>query len=214
MVDLLDEVREELKDERALNFIKKHGKFILGLMVACIIGASLKIWWDDYKENVAHKAGGDFITAILKMRAYKPDEAVKKFESLFSTDSTNYAAFAGLNVASYADFKKDYAKSSVVYNSISENSDFDQSVRDMAKFLAIKSKVSSNYDNQKLASELEQYISENGIYKFSALELLGSIYLDMGDKDKAKQTFEIALTDAQIPESIRNRVTTLVVLTN
>ncbi len=214
MVDILDEVREELKDERALNFIKQHGKFILTLMVACIIGASLKIWWNDYQENKAHKAGGDFITAILKMRAYKPDEAVKKFESLFSNDSTNYAAFAGLNVASYSDFKKDYAKSSVIYNSVSENNDFDKSVRDLARFLAIKSKISSNGDKQELASELEKYISENGIYKYSSLEILGSIYLDLGNKAKAKEIFNTALTDAQTPDSIRNRISTLIVLTN
>jgi hypothetical protein len=214
MVDLLDEVREELKDERALDFIKKNGSFILILMVVCIIGASLKLWWNDYQENRYHKAGGEFISGILKMRAYKPDDAVKKFEDLFTNDNTNYAALAGLNVGSYADFKKDFTKSSTVFKTVSDNSSFDHSFKDMAKFLQIKSALSNNGDKQELAAELEKYVKDGGIYKYSALELLGTVYLNLGEKGKAKETFNIVITDAGVPDSLRNRVSTLLVLTN
>ncbi len=211
MVDLLDEVRDELKDEKALNFIKQNGKFILILMVVTIFGAALKLWWMDYQENKSFHAGGEYMSAIMKMRAYKPDEAVKKFEELFTSNNTNYAALAGLNAGSYADFKKDYEKSYSIYKNVSENSNYDKSLRDLSKYLELKAALAKN-DNDSIAG-FESYVKD-GIYKFSALELLGTYYLQNGDKAKAKEAFSVILTDPESPQTLKKRVGTLMVMTN
>lgn len=211
MVDLLDEVRDELKDERALQFIKQNGTFILILMVVSIFGVALKLWWNDYQENKAYQAGGEYMSAIMKMRAYKPDEASKKFEDLFATNNTNYGALAGLNAGSYAEFKKDFEKSYMIYKNISENSSYDKSLRDLSKYLELKAALAKNKEN--VATELENY-SKEGIYKFSALELLGTYYLQNGNKEKAKEAFNTIITDPETPPTLRKRVSTLLVMTN
>ncbi len=211
MVDLLDEVRDELKDERALQFIKQHGTFILVLMVVSIFGAALKLWWNDYQENKAYHAGGEYMSAIMKMRAYKPEEAVKKFEELFTTNNTNYGALAGLNAGSYSDFKKDYDKSYMIYKNVSENSSYDKSLRDLSKYLELKTALSTN--KEEAIAGFEKYTQE-GIYKFSALELLGTYYLQQGNKEKAKEAFNTILTDPESPTSLKKRVGTLLVMTN
>lgn len=209
MVDLLDEVREELKDERVLNYIKKRGPFILTLMVVFIIGATLKLWWTQYNENKAYEAGGGYITALIKMRAYNPDGAVKKFEEVYESGSTNYAALAGLNVGSYYEYKKDYNKSSGIFEAISDASAYDRSLQDISQLYYLKASISKGDNKKDIINKLEKYLSNSGIYKYSAQELLAFTLLENGEKDKALEQYSILATDSDTPYTIRERANTM-----
>jgi len=213
MVDLLDEVKEDLKEEQLKEYIKKRGPFILGLMTIFIIGAILKLWWLDYQSNKSYKDGSEYLTATYKMRSYSPEKAIQKFESLFNNGSTNYAAMAGIHVGSYYEYKKDYDKASTSFEDV-VNGGYDKSFEDLAKFHSLKLASDNTDDLEAAISSMEDYINNDGIYKYSAQDILVALYIKSGNLQKAKDTINLIVTDINAPASIRERASSMATLTN
>ena len=73
MVDLLDEVRADLKEEQTVGLLKKYGTFTVVIMGFILFAMTGNLWWKSYQESKIHREGGDFLVSALKMRANKLD---------------------------------------------------------------------------------------------------------------------------------------------
>jgi len=211
MVDLLDEVKEDIKHEQTLNLVKKYFPFALGLMAALIIGVSINLWWNSYKLNKAHKYGGEYIKAIIELRNNKLDNAQVSFSRLADDKSTNYSALAAINAASIASMSKDYQKAIQLYDMVVNNSSFGQVFRDYCEFQAVSLKyVSGQVDYKTTISELQTLRKNNNIFKYSILELIGNLALENNDNQQAMEAFGLITLDPDATSTIKSRVQSLI----
>lgn len=206
MVDLLDEVRDDLKDEQVFYLIKKYSSFVFTLMAAVIIGVALKLWWLSYNENKSYKEGGDFVTALMKIQSRNTADGIKLFQQLATSGSTNYAALAELHVAAYNLHNNDVEKALTEYGTVSGNSSYADALRQYSLIMQIKGELNkSKADKAKLRDQLDSYLKRDGIFKYTAMELLAMLYIEMGDNVKARAQL-IAIKDApEAPVNMKDR---------
>lgn len=211
-MDFLDEVKQELSEENLHKLIKKYSPLVFGMMIAIIIGIVGGLWWKSYKEEKVFQDGGQYVAAITKMKAYKPDDAVAAFEAI-ANNNTAYGMFSALNVASFKHYKKDYNDAQKWYSEVESNSSYDRNFRDLAALMKIKSMSDNEANTENTAKLLEDYIDSDSAFKYSALEFLASIYINKGEFDKASEKLNLLLTDTATPPSIKERAEHLKVLT-
>lgn len=209
MVDLLDEIQEDLKEEKVLAAIKKYGKLVVIFVMALIIGTAIKLWWNNYKENQAYKEGAQFMTAMKKAQANNIDVAIKEFEELADKGNTNYAALAKLHLGAYYLSVNNLEKAKSFYTSVAEGKNAKE-LRDYAELMKVKILLSQDGSNHNQAkSELKNYIAANSVFKYSASELLAAIEMNLKDLESANKLIKDNENAADAPESIRERAAQL-----
>ena len=210
MVDLLEEVQEDFQNERTLGFVKTYGRKIILLMCAVIICLTLKTWWEDYKINMIHKEGGQFITAVMKMRANKLEESVADFEILTKNGTSIYSSLAGMNIAAYKEFQRDFKLAEESYSHLANKNSISPILKQYAELMHIKTQLSdSTQDKIKLLERLKKMQSKHNPFNASVVELIGALNLDLNNITDAQAAFSELLEDKHTPHSIRIRITSL-----
>lgn len=206
MVDLLDEVRDDLKDEQVFRLIKKYSSFVFTLMAAIIIGVALKLWWLSYNENKSYKEGGDFITALMKVQSRNTTDGIKMFDELANSGSTNYAALAGLHVAAYNLHNQQSDKAIARYGALYDNSKYADILRQYSLLMQIKGELNkAGADKVKLRDQLNAYLKKDAVFKYTATELLAMLYIDAGEDDKARAELVVIKDATEAPVTMRER---------
>jgi hypothetical protein len=205
MVDLLDEIRDDLKDEKVLNSIKKYSGYVFALLAVIITSVALKMWWLSYKENQAYQEGAEFIVALKKVHAAKVDEAVVDFEKLANHGHTSYAALAKLHLASYYLQKKDTPKAEKFYSELNSRSTA-KVFKDYAELMQAKMVLSATQPEYgKVQKNLKTYIDGKPIFKYSALEMLAIAQFRLNEKSEAIKILNLLSGDLDTPETIKSR---------
>lgn len=206
MSDLINEIKEDIKQEQLYNFLKKHTKTIIICVVVFIVALSASLWYKDYQLSKVHKEGSEYLTAINKMRAENVNEAIAQMESMRSGD-TNYAALASLNVASYSVYNKDFSKAMQLFEEVSGNSSYSPYLRDLAKLSSIQVGYEAKiHDDSATIKALESYVADKQTFKYTAQEMLVGLYLKNNQMDKAKIIIDALTTDLSVPASISHRL--------
>jgi hypothetical protein len=205
MSDIINEIKEAINQERMETFFKKYLPYLVGGAIIFITTFGAGLWYKHYTTNKIYKDGGEYISAINKIRAQNLDEGLKKFEDISKHDS-NYAALANFNLASYAIFNKDPAKGSQILSEIANNSSYNTTLRHMAEMLKVQVDLDAKIITNKEAMEtLEAYIKKDTEFKFSAQETLAVIYLNEHLTEKALTLLNELTSDPKVPSGISMR---------
>lgn len=211
MVDLLDEVQDDLKQEQTIGLIKKYGTYTIFFMAVILLVTTGNLWWKNFQESRIHKEGGEFLISSLKLRANKLEDAMKEFKVLAHDGQTAYAVLANINAASFEQAKKEYEQAASSYKGVMEHSNTPKLLSEYAELMYLKAKLSSdNANKQELLKQLQAFAKDKQTFKFSALELLAALQIELGLKTEAKQTTDLLLTDQHVPGSIKMRTEQLV----
>lgn len=205
MVDLLDEIKDDIKDEKVFYLIKKYSNLVFSLMAVLILGIALKMWWVSYEENKIHQEGSEFMMAFKKMQANDVENAVKGFETLGREGSSNYAALAKLFLSAHFVSKNDTAKAAALYEELA-NSNKGKAIKDFAFISGMNFALDDQQpDFGQLISKLENYIKKGGIFKYSAEELLAITQAAKKDLKDAGRTIEKIESAEDAPATIKLR---------
>lgn len=205
MSDLLDEVKQELKEEKFIKLGKTLAPYVLSVMVAIIIGVSAKLWWVDYRNDKIYDAGADYQMAVLKMRAKNVDDAELRFKSIIENNGTIYTPLSQLTLAAFQDFKGHHDDATIIYKATMEKSGKDVIFYDLAKYLQLKAEASIKLD-ENVKAGLNKYVEDDAVFSSSANDLIvGSEFASL-DKETVKHRINALLTDTATPASIRERI--------
>lgn len=205
-MDIFDEAKESLKEEKIQEFLNKNYKNIVLIIAIFIVSLSLGVWWNQHSKEQIYQDGGNYMMAILKMRSYNPEDAILKFNEVKENRSI-YSKMSDLNIAAYNSFKNNHDIALKHYKSIANDRSTPKAMNDLAELLSIKTALS--FENPDLASaeeNLKSYVNKNPIFKASAQELLLAIYIEQNKIDDAKEIHNELVTDINIPRAIRTRV--------
>lgn len=124
--DILREVDESLRVEKAIRFWKDHGNTVLILIVAIILGTAAQAGWTSYKKHQDEKSTTAFLEAI------KEKDSISALKKLSADGQGSGSALAGLQLASMSLGKKDWPTAIAAYKQVSENKSAPQMYRDLA----------------------------------------------------------------------------------
>jgi hypothetical protein len=184
MVDLLDEAREELRQEKVQNLINKFAKPVL-ILVAVLFGAGLlKVWYDNYKTNIIMAEGARHFEGVMSARAQDFEKALQNFADN-NKGQSNYSALSGLQQASLLNAQGKLNEAEDIYRKIAKNNKYASALRDFAGYMILHTKAAKGDYSENLLGEINDYLKSNPVFSCSATELKALTFYNLQKKEDA-----------------------------
>jgi len=205
MSDIFQEVDEEVRRDKALEFWTRHQNLILGGAVLIVLGTAGFRFWQYRQTQAAEAAGAAFQDAIRLDAQNKPDEAAAALAKLKADAPRGYAALTRFVEASIT-LKKDPKAGIAAYDALAADSSLDALMRDAAKLRAALARVDAGETDAAKAA-LEGLTS--GAYRGTARLTLASLAISARDYAGAAKRLDEVTADAETPQADRRTAQTL-----
>lgn len=199
MVDILDEVKDEIEQEKIQNFWKENGTFIVVSVILVISIVGGRAFWADYKvERDAER------TAAL-MQSFEGQTLSAHAAEAEGTHAVVANLLAGGDQTQTTEQRIAY------YERIAGNDDFEPVYRDLATLTLVGLKAEGEgADMAALIEQLEPLTDDDRPYRASALELQSFLYASNGEYDQAiARVDQILEADDELSAALSGRMQTL-----
>jgi hypothetical protein len=201
---LIREIDEAVRQDDALNFAKKYGAAILGVVVAGLAGLGAYLVWDNNRQSALEAQSETIISALDLAGANDFKTADQKVASLIADGAPGPRTAARFIQAAAALEQRNDAKALELFAAIVSDSDAPPALRDLARIR----EVSVNFDQQKPADVIARLkdLAVPGHPLFgSAAELTAMAHLEAGNRKAAGDLFAAIAKDESQPETLRSR---------
>lgn len=198
-LDLLDEVQEDLKEEKYSRIVSRLTRIFLSIAAIALIATSVYVWKDSRASKLQNKLSVLFNKALLSVDNNNFDESIVYFDQITKHPDQQYAALAYLHKSAVLvkQNKLDQAQEALfkIYN----NQKFDNSFRELAKLTFLGNQLEMNELKDTKSSEiLTKLVKSDSTWRLSALQLKALYNLKQNNIDDAKMTLNeiISSSDA------------------
>ncbi|MEM7615199.1 MAG: hypothetical protein AAF245_09140, partial [Pseudomonadota bacterium] len=200
----LEEVTEEVRRDRMIQFLRRNALWI-GLALVVIIGGAVFFEWRKSAAEAAAQARGNALWAALEM-----EDATARAEALAAVEMTGSYGLAFLNMQRAAALlaAEDRAGAVALLEQIAASPDSTAALRDVAR-LKLVSLAGDTMPEQERLDILAQLLVDGHALRGAALEQRALIRLMSGDMAAAEADLQAVLIDARTPDVAKQRVSQL-----
>jgi hypothetical protein len=203
---LIREIDEAVREDAALEFFRRHGLKVLGVVGVGLAALAGWLIWDHYAEQALERQSETLISALDYAAQRDFATASEKVAPLVADNSASPAARAAARFlqAGAALEERDPAKATELYRAIAADADAPAALRDLARVR----EVSVNFDRMKPAdviARLGRLAQPGNAYFGSAGELVAMAHLEGGNRPAAGKLFAEIAKDEDLPETLRSR---------
>jgi len=208
MSDLLVEVDEALKQERLENLWHKYGGFIIGFLVAIILGTAANEGYKSWNKNQELKQTNIYLDAIEKNDA-TPESIIKASTRL---NNNGLKGLAKMHAAGLTIENNNIEAALAIYRNIESSKDSDQTAQNIAKYMV------TNLDNSLSAdqkhSRYEALINDkNNPWRFHArFELALLEAHDAKNYKEARKHLEVILKEDLVAQTLKQKAKSLEII--
>lgn len=199
------EIDEELRQEHYAKLWKRHGKFLITLVVFMIAGVAGYKAWQSYDINTRQADSERFATVMAAKETGAKKAAA--FAKLAGEFSGGYALLSRFQEAAAKAKAGDPGGAAEIYRRIAGNSGVDVVYRDLAVVLGVTLEMTAGGDNAAMAAKIAPLMADDNPWRHSAREISAALALKSGDDKKALGLFSQLSKDATTPPGIRKRAT-------
>ncbi|NBW38694.1 MAG: hypothetical protein EBR30_27475 [Cytophagia bacterium] len=196
MNQIFNEIDDDLKKDRILNFFKKY-KFIIIIVISLIfLTIFIIVGKNILFESRAKKNTQEYVIILGLINDKKIDEAKKRLEILKDSKINLYKVLA---ISKLLELSKENKNEQILILDYAIRSDIEKNDKDLFK---IKKALLAfdNLEEQQFLNLLNPGDFKNSPWRVLSLEILGDFYLSKGQKIKAKDVYDQALKISDIPE--------------
>ena len=196
MNQIFNEIDDDLKKDRILNFFKKY-KFIIIIIISLIfLTIFIIVGKNILFESRAKKNTQEYVIILGLINDKKIDEAKKRLEILKDSKINLYKVLA---ISKLLELSKENKSEQISILDYAIKSDIEKNDKDLFK---IKKALLAfdNLEEQQFLNLLNPGDFKNSTWRVLSLEILGDFYLNKGQKIKAKDVYDQALKISDIPE--------------
>ena len=207
MSDIFQEVDEDVRRDKAVEYWAKHQNAILGVCVAIVLAVAGFRFYQYQRELSAQSAGAAFEKALALDMAGKPADAAAAFAAIGSDapdGAKTLARFARAASLSAGDAKGAIA----AYDGLAADATVGPLFAQAAKLRAALLRL-DNGEADKGAKDLADLTAAGATYRNSAREALGALALQKGDYAAAGKWLDAIVTDDAAPESLKRTAESL-----
>ncbi len=196
MNQIFNEIDDDLKKDRILNFFKKY-KFIIIIIISIIfLTIFIIVGKNILFESRAKKNTQEYVIILGLINDKKIDEAKKRLEILKDSKINLYKVLA---ISKLLELSKENKNEQILILDYAIRSDIEKNDKDLFK---IKKALLAfdNLEEQQFLNLLNPGDFKNSPWRVLSLEILGDFYLSKGQKIKAKDVYDQAFKISDIPE--------------
>ena len=207
MADIFQEVDEEVRRDKALEFWGRNQKYVIALAVAVIAASGGWRYYQNATRAAAEAAGARYESALKLAKDGKTAEADEAFRGVIAQGPGGYALLARFRSAANL-AASEPAKAVAVYEALANDNAVDASMRDVARLRAAILRIDSA-DLTEMRTRLEPLAQVGGAYRNSAREYLAIAAFKANDLETAGKWLDAIVIDQQAPAQIRARAEAL-----
>lgn len=201
MSDLMNEIDDDLRNQKLVAFWKENGSWIIGGAVLAVIMTAGMTFWHGYSAEKNTAATQALLSAVVT------DDA-QKISDFAATTDKNHAAIARFAAAARFLEKGENGKADALYSEIADMSGLDRSWKDLATLLSVRNRFDTGAPPE-LRAELDKLTGKKGVWRFSAIEMQALLHAREGDNAKAAALLAEISASANAPVDVRTRAFTL-----
>lgn len=206
MVDFIDEVNADLRQERFNRFWQKIGAYVVAASVVIVVATVGTVLWQNHRTNRQSAAAEAFLAADKELKAQRYNEAASAFAKVSEQNAQGFTELAKMREA-YAWTKAGKDNEALAaYRKIAEQGGVDKGVQSLARIYAAILMMEMDRPAEEITSIL-QPLAEKKDNPFSAFarEHMAYVALKNGDAATAHSILTELSTDMQAPASLRRR---------
>ena len=203
MVDILDEIDEEIKQDKVFQWWKKFGPYVLGLVGAVIIGSAGYYGWLEYQKQKIEERSHQFAQAV-ELRNQGDEEGAAQALARVADTSDSYAMLASFERAKSLVNLGNIEDAVAVYDKVANDTAVDGLYRELATVFSVMQQLDQG-DPELLTNRLSPLTTEGKPFRFAALEMTALLAIRSGDIDKAKSLFADLEKQEELPGQMKAR---------
>lgn len=203
--NVITEIQEDLNRARMAQFFSKHGKSLVALVVVTILAISAYEAYKFYDLRNRMQAGDKLYEVAAD---FKNPDNIKKLKEVAKTAS--YTEIALLNEANYYNSQLNVARAKKAYEKLAEIKNANPAFKQIAQLNLVSIKVNEDPNDKSVEAELKKLSASDAIFRFTALEMLGSYYKKQGKTEEAKAAYKEIADDKKAPASLSGRAKALI----
>ena len=215
MVDIFDEVDEELRAERAQQFLKRYGGVIIAAAVLVVGAVAGWQGWQWYQARQDQAAAVEYLTAmnLAEPTAAGSSEAsravaIAAFGKIGTSGPEGYATLARLREAALKADAGDLPGAIALWDRVAADRSADPLLRELANLMWAEHQI-DKADPALLENRLKALVTPDGAWRVLAEEQLALLDLRQGKTDQARTTLRRLAQDITAPNGVRGRATAL-----
>ena len=197
MSDIFQEVDEEVRRDKALEFWKKHQNLIIGVVALIILATAGYRFYENRRLAAEQAAGAQFQQALGLDREGKAAEAQAALAAIAASAPHGYQTLARLAGAA-AQSKADPKGALAVYDALAADGSIGTLFQDAAKLRAALIRLDQG-DGAAARPALQALAAPTGPYRHSARLGLAVIALHDGQYEEAGKQLDLIAADPEAP---------------
>lgn len=203
----IDEVTEAVRRDRLFAWFRRYGWIAL-LGVLILVGGAAVNEWRKAQARAAAEAVGDTMLAALQQA--DPAKAAEDLAKLPASDSAGQRAVTDLLTAA-ADVKAGKPAAAIAtLDTLAADAEVPQAFRDIAALKAVMLGAKTLGPDERIA-RLEKLAVPGAPFRLLAEEQIALAQIEKGEKDKALETLQKIIADAEVTQDLRSRAAQLIV---
>jgi len=201
---LIREIDEAVRQDDALEFLRKHGGKLLGGIVVLIGGLGGYMLWDNHRESQLEQQSETLIAALDLAAQRDFVTASERVAPLLDNGSDGARSAARMLQAAAALEQGQVDKAAGLYQQVADDPAAPAALRDLARIRD----VAARYDTMKPAdviARLGALANPDSPWFGSAGELVAMAHLEAGNNAAAGKIFAQIAKDEEQPETLRSR---------
>lgn len=206
MVDFIDEVNEDLRQQRFHSFWQKVGAYVIAASVVIVVATVGSVLWQNYAENRQIEAAEAFLAADKTARTQNFEAAAKEYVAVAERNAQGFSEMATMKSAYALTRAGNNAQAIETYRSVANNKGADKGIRSLARIYAALLMMQENAPAEEIDALLTP-LAEDAANPFSsfAREQKAHIALNQGDSKQAHSILAALASDMKAPASLRRR---------
>lgn len=207
MANIFDEVEEDLRRDRAKQAWKRYGGWVVGAVVAVVLGVGANQGWQWWQANQRAERAQTFEIAQAMLADGDVASAVATLDGL-ADGGDGFAVVARLEAARALIETGARADALALYEDLAADDALDPLYRDLGVLLAVAN-APDGADVEARIGRLIPLMGDAGPWRHSAREIAAGLALELGDRDRAVEFLRANAEDLVAPQPIRGRAAEL-----
>lgn len=206
MPDLVDEVDEELRAERAQKLAQRYGGALTGLALLVLAGVGGWEGWKWWEGRQAAAAAESFLAAAEGAAAEGADlaAAAARFAAVAKDAPAGYRTLARLRAAALLAETGDLPGALAGWDAVSRDAGADALYRDLATLMWGLHSVDTA-EPGAVEARILPLAADGAPWRASAREVLALLAIRRGNAEQARRSLEAIIADTATPQGIRDR---------
>lgn len=205
MSEIFNEIEAELRSDRLKAFWGRYGSVIIaGLVFLVVVVAGTNIY-GSYRSSQNIKASERYEALINKVDEADQEASIRMFSDFILAENNGYGKIAAFHRARLLHQSGDTGAAVAAYDVLSQNRSLPSALRSLAELSAASLLVGA-IPAGELDERLKDVLSPDHAFRHSARELTGLAYYLAGEYLTAREIYDMALADGELPESLKARI--------